>query len=418
MRILLGHTYRYVLAFFRHPKNRKLNILLLLLWVGLSIQAILRLGSGASDFNMFIEPAIDARFFEKNPFEAWPGNSYTAFFYAVMSLFSPFAKWFAIVLWSLLNLCFYILSIAIVHQLLPTKFQHHNFYYWIAPLLLVFLFIDNIQLGQSNICMMFFVLVAIYYLHLQKVWKASAALGFAIAYKTTPLLFVFYLLLKGKIKAAFFSLCFSLIFMLVVPIFFYGPKASWTYFQDWSTKVLLPFAKGEDLKTRNIGYYHTNQSLEAFVNRHLTEYGAQEYGKIHAVVNPAFLSKEHAKLASNILKICIVLLLSAFVWLRRKKTSPQQLITEVSLFLSAILLLSPSSWVNHYILLLPAYIIAIHEFFKLPKKHWGRKLLLLGLVGSGCFMFLGLDVFMQSLSVYFLGMLVFLSCFLYYHFRT
>lgn len=421
MRQLLSNCNREIIAFIRSPKNRLVTIIIILILISLYTQAIIRAcfyETLMSDFNMFLDPAVDARFFDKNPFEAWPGNSYNAFFYVIMSLFSPFARWFAVLLWSILNTYFFIVCIYIIHQLLPKPYQSRMKYpYLIAPALMLFLFIDNIQLGQSNITMMLAILISIFYLIKKKHLKSGLAMGFAIAYKTTPLIFLCYFLLRGKFKAAFFSLGFALIFMFIAPMLFYSPIQSITYMKDWANMVLIPFAKGEKVKTKNINFYHTNQSLEAFIQRHFTTYGREKYGSIHHWVDPAFLSQQQAHKVATSLKLIFLLILSIFIWYKRKDSSNRQLLTEMSFFLIGMLLLSPSSWINHYIILLPAYILFIEEILMLPKREPIRKVLITTLIISTIFMFLGVDVFMQSLSVYFIGTCIFLLTFSYLQYR-
>lgn len=100
-----------------------------------------------SDFNFFLDPAIETRFFGGDPFRKWL-NSYNAFFYVVMSLLTPFARWFSVLLWTLISLLTYIYSLTIVRSFLPKIQNAPRLEFFIVPLLLLVLIFDNIQLEQ------------------------------------------------------------------------------------------------------------------------------------------------------------------------------------------------------------------------------------------------------------------------------
>jgi hypothetical protein len=305
LRELIRNTNRAIYQFVREKDNRRVTITLLVVLLFMIVQAVLRTAVyRMSDFNLFLDPAIEAKFYGDDPFRNWL-NSYNAFFYVVMSLLTPFARWFSIVLWTLLSILSYIYSIAIIKALLPKPVQAPKLEFLIAPLLLIVLIFDNIQLGQNNMLMMFAMLVALFYLEKRRAVKSGLALGFAIAYKVTPLIFTGYFILKKRFAAAIYSVLFSLVMIILVPMLFYTPERSIEFFTSWTEMVLSPFFSGEDLKTLNVGYYHTNQSLEAFLNRHFTSYGVEKYGGWHHWLDPAFMNAAQVKTLGNILKLLL-----------------------------------------------------------------------------------------------------------------
>ena len=98
-------------------KNKRwMAVVLFLFFIVCISLSVYRVIIYMSDFNMFLDPAVDAKFFEKDPITTWTNNSYSPFFYSVMSIFSPFARWFAVILWSLIS----ILSLMAVYSI--TKF--------------------------------------------------------------------------------------------------------------------------------------------------------------------------------------------------------------------------------------------------------------------------------------------------------
>ena len=382
----------------------------------MTIQAVIRaVVYRMSDFNMFLDPAVEARFFGDDPFNNWL-NSYNAFFYVVMSLLTPFARWFSILIWTFLSVMVFIYSIAIVRSLLPKPIKAPRLEVFVVPLLLFVLIFDNIQLGQTNMVMMFAVLVSIFYLNRQKDLKAGLALGFAIAYKVTPLIFVGYFILKKRFLAAFYSALFALIMMAFVPMLFYTPENSLGYFADWVEVVLAPFLSGEEIKTLNVGYYHTNQSLEAFLSRHFTSFGEEKYGGWHRIINLSYWSADQVKTIGNIIKLLVIIMLSAVTFFNRNR-KPIVLMSEAALFLMAILILSPSSWVNHYILITPACIYLVNEIFSLPRSNPGRKWLIFWLGLATLLITSGVSVVLQSYSVLFLALLIIFPAVMVHHYR-
>ena len=395
---LLLSSARNIWSFLKEKKNRLYLILFIVVTVLLVAQGIIRTLRYASDFNMFLDPAIDARFFDKSPFESWKGNSYNAFFYGVMSLLSPFSKWFASLIWSVLNILLFIGSCSILNKLLPPL--NNKKQYLIAPLLLLLVFADNIQLGQSNIIVLFTCLAAMYSLYRNKNIHAGFFMGFSIAYKVIPAVFVFYFLLRKKFKATLYSVAFSLFMVAVVPMLFYSPAKNLTYLNSWTEMVIAPFLKGDDLKTENTGYYHTNQSLEAFANRNFTSYGIEEYGGVFNYIGFEF-EEETVSTVVNFIRIAIILLLAILV-LRAREIKAITFIRNFSLFFISILIISPAVWPSYYIFLLPAYVILVQSVFSMPMSQ--RKTLMVTLLGlATLFMISGVSIVMQSLSAYLFG---------------
>ena len=408
MQELIKSTNQSIYRYLVDPKNRLATIGIFLFMVINIVQAVIRAAVyDFADLNFFLDPAIGTRFFGQDPFVDWPDNSYPPFFYSVMSLLTPFDRWFSSLLWAILNVAFYVWIIAIVNNLIKqTQPERSKWSYFIAPLLTMILFAINIHLGQSNILMMLAIIMAAYYLLKGKNLLTGIWLGFAMAYKVTPLFFVFYLLLKRKFKAAFYSMLFFGLFTVVAPMIFYSPARTISFVESWSKMVLEPFIRGEKVKSTNVNYYHSNQSLDAFLNRHFTTYGEEEYGGIHNFLNPAYFTEGQVSTISKVLKLFIVALLG-FLAIKSRTVNNRVYPFEIALFLMAILFISPVSWVNHYILILPAYVVAVNEILILDKSDRGRKLLLWSMIIGTAIMHIGWGNYLQSLSPFFIGQFIF-----------
>ena len=405
---LLKSTHQSIFQYLADPKNRLATIGIFLFMVINIVQAVIRAAVyDFADLNFFLDPAIGTRFFGQDPFIDWPDNSYPPFFYGVMSLITPFDRWFSSLLWALLNVAFYIWIIAIVNAMIKeTQPERTKWSYFIAPLLTMILFAINIHLGQSNILMMLAIIMAAYYLLKGKNLLTGVWLGFAMAYKVTPIFFVFYLVLKRKFKAAFFSLIFFGLFTVVAPMLFYSPARTISFVDSWSKMILEPFVKGEKVKSTNVNYYHSNQSLDAFLNRHFTPYGQEHYDGFHDLINPDFFTEAQVSTIGKVIKLFIVALLG-FLAIKSRTVNNRVYPFEISLFLMAILFISPVSWVNHYILILPAYIVSVNEILTLDKRNKGRKLLLWSMIIGTAIMHIGWGNYLQSLSPFFIGQIIF-----------
>lgn len=408
MQELIKSTHEAIYRYLTDPANRIATIAIILFMAVNIVQAVVRAAVyDFADLNFFLDPAIGTRFLGQDPFVDWPDNSYPPFFYGVMSLLTPFDRWFSSLLWAILNVAFYVWIIAIINDLIKqTQPERSKWSYFIAPLLTLILLAINIHLGQSNILMMLAIVMAAYYLLKGKNLLTGVWLGFAMAYKVTPLFFVFYLLLKRKFNAAFFSVLFFGLFTVVAPMIFYSPARTISFVESWSKMVLEPFIKGEKVKSTNVNYYHSNQSLDAFLNRHLTTYGEEEYGGVHNFLNPSYFSEGQVSTIGKVLKVIIVALLG-FLAIKSRTVNNKVYPFEIALFLMAILFISPVSWVNHYILILPAYVVAVNELLILDKSDRGRKLLLWSMIIGTAIMHIGWGNYLQSLSPFFIGQFIF-----------
>lgn len=408
MKDLIRNTYRAILKYVLNPANRLAVIAIFLFLLINIVQAVIRAAVyDFADLNFYLDPAIGIRFFGQDPVIDWPGNSYPPFFYGVMSLLIPFDRWFSSLVWAILNVAFYIWIIAIINEIISlTQPERVKWSYFIAPLLTMILFAINIHLGQSNLLMMLAIIIAAYYLLKGNDLLTGTWLGFAIAYKVTPLFFVFYLITKQKFRAAFYTMLFFGLFTVVAPMIFYSPARTISFVDSWWETVLGPFLGGEKVKSGNAGYYYSNQSLDAFLNRHFTPYGQEQYGGIHTWLNPDFFTEDQMRTTGILIKLFIVALLG-FLAIKSRTVNNRVYPFEIALFLMAILFISPSSWVNHYILVLPAYIISVNEILILDKLNKGRKLLLWTLILGTAIMHIGWGNYLQSLSPFFIGQVIF-----------
>ncbi len=412
---LIRKAHADMASYMLNPHNRLYAVMILIFLAGNLFQAVNRSAIiDGSDLNGYLESAVAAKYLDVDVYEVYRNNSFSAFFYVVMLFFSLFATWLGSLLWAMANVAFYLWSIVVTNDILfRTQPGREKLNVFVAPILTFALFATNIHMGQSNHIILVCMLISLYYLHRNAHVKPALFLAFAIAYKLTPAFLVFYLLLKRKFRTALYTVVFTLLFLIVVPMFFYTPQKSIDFFASWSSLVIEPFFSGQKVQTTNTGYYHTNQSLDAFLNRHFTPYGTERYGGAHHVVDFPVLSEAGAHRAGIVIKLVIIGLL-ALVALKKRTIHSRLFPFEFSLFLIAILFISPSSWPSHYILILPAYILVVNEIIILPKGRHGRNLLTWSLGLGTAIMLLGWGPYLQSFSFYFIGVFFFFNGLLIY----
>lgn len=296
----------------------------------------------------FLEPTRAMLFEGKDPFVEFRFNSYSPFFYAVLAPLAPLPNAAASVVWSLLSLAFLFATLAFFRAMTPGA----------RPLLALaagaVLVSDNLNLGQSNLLALCFSAAALWALSARRDLTAGLMLAVAIAWKVTPALLLGVFILKGRVKALAGVALGLAVCLAVVPAAVFGPSRASTYLREWPELVLVPFARGEKGQTTNIDWYHTNQSMEAALQRSLTSYGREHYAGAHAWVDPAVLDEAQVHALSGALRLVLLALLAWATWRARDDLS-----LVGSLYLLGALFISPASWFSHYIAAIPAYLVAL-----------------------------------------------------------
>jgi hypothetical protein len=195
----------------------------------------------------------------------------------------------------------------------------------------------------------------------------------------------------------------SIIFFLVIPSIFYGIDRNIKFLTDFSALVILPFFKNNAIIRETVYFTHSNQSLDAFIIRHFSDFGRINYPQygIHNFIDPVIFTQAGAKLASTIIKI-ILLIACGFAFSGGKKKNQRLLKFEYAIMFLLILFVSPSSWINHYISVIFAYYVAA-SYIAGENKPSNKIILMISLVSAVIITCTGVNPFMQSFSGIFLG---------------
>jgi hypothetical protein len=339
----------------------------------------------------YLEPTRGMLFAGKDPYVEYRFNSFSPFFYALLSPLAPLPNAAASVLWSLLSLGFLFAALAFTRAALPAPSRSPLWAVGAGAVLVV----DNLNLGQSNLLALCFTMGAIYALRRGRDLASGLLLAVAIAWKVVPALLLGIFILRGRARALAGAALGLALCLFAVPSLVFGPSRTLGFVEEWSGLVLAPFARGERGLTTNIDWYHTNQSLEAALQRSLTPYGREHYDLLHRYTDPAFLDEAQVHRLSSALRLGVLAALALIAW--RTRRDERLLVANAALFLLGALFISPASWFSHYVSALVAYTVAL----ELPSTR-ARRALALAVVLT----FASLGSYVRSHSLVLLGHLV------------
>jgi hypothetical protein len=332
----------------------------------------------------YLVPTRGMLFEGKDPFTDYGFNSFTPFFYVVMAPLAPLPDTVASVVWNLVGFTLLAASLGLVRDLFRRTLPGATLASaaW-APVLGLLLVADNVNLGQSNLFTLFFVCAAAHALVDRQDFRAGLWLSVAISFKVTPAIFLLYLVLRGRVRALVGAALGGVVCVGVLPALLFGFTRALAFTQEWWALVVGPFLSGQQVRTNNVSWYSSNQSLEAFLVRHLTPYATNRYGGWHAWLDPAFLEEAQASRLALVLKAVLVLLL-VLVCVKGRRVGPRLVLVEVSLFALVALFVSPVSWYNHYVGAVVAYAVVAQEAVMLAPGTWRRRglLVVLGMASA------------------------------------
>ncbi len=374
------------------------------------------------DFYPFYNIARNILYLGKDLYGPNPAFSYPPFFYCLVSFFAVFTEKIALLLWTIFNIGLisstYMLIVKIValfepantHLVQDVSFKRKAIV--ILPFIVILgIVADNLNLGQVNPLTFFLSVLSIYAALKEKHAISGISLGIAIAIKVTPALMIFFYLLKGYRKFLPWCLLTVLACFTVIPLAFYGYENTLKFTSDFFNLVIMPFFRGDITIRETSGFWHSNQSFDGFFGRHFTPFGRQYYGAAH-MFDPAFLDLAGAKKLSLAVKIVTsIFLLYAVRGSIKKNTGLLKF--EFAAGFIFILLVSPASWLNHYITVMFAYYVAVN-YITSRKNNEANKRILGGCLLACCALtatgalYLSADLpkVIQSMSGMFLGHLI------------
>jgi hypothetical protein len=313
----------------------KIILLTALIFVfGYWIFAIFRIiSTDAPDFSVYYHATADV-VKSINPYKdkllstGFGYPPFTILFYLPLMFFSYPAALSIWIIGSALSLG---LIIWLTLKLIVIKHKQTEFFIWLGLMTLFFPTKFTLGMGQSNLVAMFFLVLGIYLVNLDRERFAGLSLGIALIIKPHFILLITLLICFRKYK----TLATTLI-IIVIAIMITGFGFGWKLYPKYITEMAIPLSI---FKERGIYY---NQGLAAFFSRLTTN------------ILASWLT-----VFTSILFYCLSLYLSL---------KDRFKIKSILIFgLPVLLLIEPLSWQHHFVFLIPAYIILWHDIVGKPK---------------------------------------------------
>ncbi len=184
----------------------------------------------------------------------------------------------------------------------------------------------------------------------------GVCLGLAIAMKCTPGLFLLYFAWKRQWKMAASTIAAAGLFTLA-PALWQGPASYAQHVQIWLTHVRLSASQSDPTRGVLGEEELKNLSLRPAVARYLMRLPEQHLSRVDHPAYVEFLDLAPAT-ADRIVKLTLLGLVAAAAWIFRGRTERRDdlaIVWECSAVSVLILLLSPITWAQHCVALLPAF---------------------------------------------------------------
>lgn len=231
--------------------------------------------------------------------------------------------------------------------------------YILAILMSLRFLLSVVQRVQSDCLVLFLLALFIFALFYKKEALAGISLATACMVKLTPLIFLPYLLLRKKFKAII-ACGFAISFYLLVPALYVG----WARNLEYLKNFLLVHQKNPP----DYIFWFKNQSLLSCLFRFLTK------------DSPVSISNLDPTQVFIIFIILAAILFSLIFIFRRKaqvSASGFSYLTEISLVLILMILLSPLAWKHTFVhLLIPHLVLLYYILYINPQDKVTRTLLI------------------------------------------
>jgi len=237
-----------------------------------------------------------------------------------------------------------------------------------APILAPFLLAlrpldDNVLHGQINTQLLFLSLLAFDRFRIGKAVSGGFLLALAASLKAVPVLLVGYLVYKRAWRAVGWTLAFLVVLNVIIPVACFGPHEVVQHWHSWravvGAEMLVPAA------------HHPNQALLSAMKRYLSVAGTAD-DPIH--VTFASLSTESVVRLFWVVAWLGALGLATAFWRNPRDLADPRCAGEVAICVAAMTLVSPISWVAHFVTLVaPAALIWV-ALRQLPASSTHRRL--------------------------------------------
>ncbi|MFC1631857.1 glycosyltransferase family 87 protein [Candidatus Omnitrophota bacterium] len=292
---------------------------------------------------------------------------YSPVFAVMMIPLSKLHRHLSVPIWYLSIFIFFISSIFFTKKILlrdnPEKDLSKAFYIFAILMSLRFL-LSVIQRVQSDALVLFLLALFIFALFYNKQAFAGIALGAACMVKLTPLIFVPYLLLKKKFKAA--GACsLALIGYVFAPALYLGWLKNLEYLKNWFIALTQKVPADYFL-------WYKNQSLFSCLMRFFSPDSPK------SIFN---LDQAYISIIFIVLAACLCGLIFMIGKKPKHPASGFSYLAEISLVLICMILFSPLAWKHTFLhLIIPHLVLLYYTLYINPADRAVRALLIASFV--------------------------------------
>ena len=230
-----------------------------------------------------------------------------------------------------------------------------------AAVALTFQFILNdLDDGGPHLILLGILTCGIYAIWVGREWVGAVLFGLGIALKITPALFVLLFLWKRQWRVAFYTVLATIVW-IVLPAVYMGPTSWWEHQTEWTRNAALSLLDQQMEGRQENEQQKANLSLRHTLMRYLVTYPeSHRLRQVDLSYKPVL---DLPPRAATLIVVSVTLgLLGLFAWSSRKSfQGPRDTAwpRDCAGVMILALLLSPITWDQHLVWLMPAAFIVV-----------------------------------------------------------
>jgi alpha-1,2-mannosyltransferase len=231
---------------------------------------------------------------------------------------------------------------------------------WGAVALTFQFILNDLDDGGPHLILMGILTCGIYAIWVGREWVGAVLFGLGIALKITPALFVLLFLWKRQWRVAFYTVL-AAIFWIVLPAVHMGPTSWWEHQTEWTRNAALSLLDQQMEGRQENEQQKANLSLRHTLMRYLVTYPESHLlRQVDSAYKPVL---DLPPRAATLIVVSVTLgLLGLFAWSSRESfQGPRDTAwpRDCAGVMILALLLSPITWDQHLVWLMPAAFIVV-----------------------------------------------------------
>ena len=220
--------------------------------------------------------------------------------------------------------------------------------------------LNDLDDGGPHLLLLGIIAGGIYAIWVGREWLGAALMGFSIVLKITPALFVLFFLWKRQWRLASYTVLATVLW-ISLPILYMGPTSWWDHHMEWTRNAVLSVLDRQVEGRQENELQKANLSLRHTMLRYLVTYPpTHRLRQVDESYKPVL--DLPAPLANTIVGVAAIGIVALFAWSsRRTFQGPGDLEwgRECAGVLLLALFLSPITWDQHLVWMIPAACIVV-----------------------------------------------------------